>query len=73
MPYGEHLARCLHCGHTWIVGDCVPSICPDCETKGHNCRYPLAECGACKAEDMARRAERVKLTRDSITGYQEPT
>lgn len=35
MPHGHHIAKCLHCLKEWIAGDCVPSICPDCEAAGH--------------------------------------
>lgn len=36
MPFGQHVARCFHCGTQWIVGDCIPSICRECEAKGHS-------------------------------------
>lgn len=35
MPTGEHLARCLNCGKTWIVGDCIPAFCSDSCSKAH--------------------------------------
>ena len=35
MPHGEHVATCLHCGKSWIVGDCIPSMCDDCRREGH--------------------------------------
>lgn len=35
MPYGQHLAHCLHCGATFICGDDIPLICLACEVAGH--------------------------------------
>lgn len=35
MPFGHHIARCQHCGKEWMVGDCIPSICPECQEAGH--------------------------------------
>ena len=35
MPIGHNVAKCLHCLKEWVVGDCVPSICPECEDAGH--------------------------------------
>ena len=35
MPTGENLATCFECGKRWVVGDCIPSICPACECKEH--------------------------------------
>ena len=35
MPYGHHIATCLHCGKRWTVGDCIPSICSKCHSDGH--------------------------------------
>jgi len=31
----ENLAYCFHCGKRWITGDCIPSICPECQETGH--------------------------------------
>ena len=31
MPFGHHIARCLFCGKEWMVGDCIPSACEECE------------------------------------------
>lgn len=47
MPYGEHLARCLHCGKTWIVGDCIPSICDECIAAGHSREGGFFSCLIC--------------------------
>jgi len=27
MSRGQHVATCLKCGKTWVVGDCIPSFC----------------------------------------------
>jgi hypothetical protein len=35
MPYGLNIATCLHCGRQWTVGDCIPSVCPECDEAGH--------------------------------------
>jgi hypothetical protein len=35
MPYGHHIAHCLHCGKQWMVGDCIPSMCDECRESGH--------------------------------------
>lgn len=32
---GHNIAKCLHCGKEWMVGDCVPDICSECERAGH--------------------------------------
>lgn len=45
MPRGHHIAKCLHCGKEWMVGDCVPSICDECEKAGH--RGLLFDCPIC--------------------------
>lgn len=42
--HGQHIATCLHCGKQWVVGDCIPSICPDCERAGHS---GLLDCPVC--------------------------
>lgn len=40
MPIGNHLAHCGNCGREWIVGDCIPVLCPKCERLEHgdNCK-----------------------------------
>lgn len=30
MPIGEHLAKCHDCLRSWICGDCIPQLCPEC-------------------------------------------
>lgn len=49
MPCGENLARCLECGKSWIVGDCIPSTCPQCLCKkeGHQQIGGLPVCVRC--------------------------
>lgn len=45
--YGEHLATCVCCGKRWIVGDCIPTVCPGCASSGHTglgCRKCMEEC-----------------------------
>jgi hypothetical protein len=54
MPYGEHLATCLHCGKRWRVGDCIPSVCNECYTAGHR-GLGLDECPVCERERQERR------------------
>ena len=33
MPYGHHLSRCFRCGKEWITGDCIETVCADCQNK----------------------------------------
>jgi hypothetical protein len=49
VPAGEHLAYCLECGKRWIVGDYIPSVCPECECKrdGHRLVQDLDICLRC--------------------------
>ena len=49
MPIGSNLARCHECGKTWIVGDCIPTMCGDCECaeKGHEWYGSLRICVRC--------------------------
>jgi hypothetical protein len=49
MPISHHLARCRECGREWIVGDCVPDTCPECECHelGHLVIGGLGICGRC--------------------------
>lgn len=51
MPGGENLAHCFECGKSWIVGDCIPTICPECECKqrGHLPIRGAGICGRCAA------------------------
>lgn len=35
MPYGEHRVRCHHCGIYFNCGDCIKTVCHDCEQSGH--------------------------------------
>lgn len=48
MVYGHNIARCLHCGKEWVVGDCDPFTCHECETAGH-IDWPNP-CPVCQAE-----------------------
>jgi hypothetical protein len=50
MPYGMHIATCLHCLKQWVVGDCIPSICPECVDKGHHWNLPFFDCPKCREE-----------------------
>lgn len=43
MPIGQHLARCLNCGKTWIVGDCIPSFCSEECRAGHTAYWNRIE------------------------------
>lgn len=59
MPFGHHIATCRDCGKQWMVGDCVPSKCRECQqrrtdavankTPGHchECGYKLSHDGTC--------------------------
>jgi hypothetical protein len=51
VPYGEHLAYCVACGKTWVVGDCIPFLCPECECeeRGHLWVGGGLACGRCGA------------------------
>jgi hypothetical protein len=42
--FGQNLARCYHCGKQWVVGDCIPGICPECIRKGHSREGRCWEC-----------------------------
>lgn len=57
MAIGCHVARCAHCGKQWLVGDCVPSVCGECEEKGH--RGMFLDCPAC-CRDHDERMERIR-------------
>ncbi len=45
MVFGNHIALCHACFKQWMVGDCIPSTCPECEAKGHG-KYDM--CGSCR-------------------------
>lgn len=47
MPIWNHLARCHECGKQWIVGDCIPSTCPECECKKRGHLWVGSVCGRC--------------------------
>ena len=48
--FGEHLATCICCGKRWTVGDCIPTVCPDCASSGHT----GLGCRKCMDERMSR-------------------
>jgi hypothetical protein len=43
-------SHCYHCGKDFLTGCVVKTICYDCESKGHNPRYPFEDCQVCKDE-----------------------
>jgi len=53
MPIGSHIARCHHCLKEWMVGDCIPSTCDECEANGH--RGMFIDCPVCQREFAERR------------------
>ena len=59
MPWGQHIARCICCGKQWVVGDCIPSVCPDCLDAGHD---GTLDCEKCRQEFVNRQIERAKLS-----------
>lgn len=59
MPWGHHVARCICCGTQWVVGDCIPNVCPECSKKGHD---GTLDCEKCRSEFLGRQIERAKLS-----------
>jgi hypothetical protein len=48
MPIGEHLARCFECGRSFLCGDCIETICRDCECKRIGIHLAFGNiCGRC--------------------------
>ena len=44
MPFGQHIAHCFCCGTSWICGDCIPPVCPDCSRHGHTGHWDCPVC-----------------------------
>ncbi len=69
MPTGRNLARCRTCGKEWIVGDCIPSECHECECARRGHHWISNFCGRCGARwkpeisgnDIADEIEREQL------------
>lgn len=51
-----------------MVGDCIPSICPECEAEGHR-GLPLFGCPACKRESDELRAKARDEVRRRAGGF----
>jgi hypothetical protein len=53
MPYGQHIATCVHCGKQWVVCDCIEITCPECKKNGHS--GMSINCPICKHESDEQR------------------
>lgn len=58
MPYGYHIARCFCCGKQWVCGDCIPTVCSECEAKGHTGGFDCLQCVVERERRAAERRER---------------
>ena len=62
MPIGHHIAKCHHCGKEFVCGDCIPSICFECEQAGHKDSFFLS-CPKCRPTIITRPDESDMITR----------
>lgn len=55
MPYGEHMATCMHCGRQYGTGDAITDTCQECHEVGHRGSGPGYGCQVCDNEATERR------------------
>lgn len=57
MVYGEHLAKCMKCGQSFICGDCIEALCLDC-------RYPAPNLTALLQAELIKIQNQVSMLQE---------
>lgn len=61
MPRGHNIARCVHCGKEWVVGDCIPITCDECLGQGHTESFSCPKCWPARQKERRMKPSKTYL------------